>query len=381
MSIVEFELPDELQNGVSAREIVRQMLEYMPDNLDKTEGGFIWDMMMPPALEKAELLEFWLPLALKTMSHIWATGRWLDYHAYDCGLSRRPPTYSYGDIEVTTTESVTFPAGTVFSVPSENSVPAISFETVESASIEGAGTLTIRVKAVDSGTGSNVPRDSITIMKNPIRGVEKITNPAPTTGGTLAEDDESLRQRIDDFYAGRGASFVGNKKDYERWAKDVPGVGYAHCIPLYDGANSVKIVIADANGDPANSEILQAVERYIFGTGHDDIERLAPVGVAKYAVVAPTLVPITYSLHAKISTTIESVTEQIEIALKNLYATLSDDENYFAPLKYVEVSAVLTKVAGLEDFKHLRINGALSNIAFADDEYPITSAVELTPYD
>ena len=381
MAIVSFELPDELQ-GVTAADIQRAILNRLPENLDKTEGGFVWDMTMPTALEKAEVLQFWLPLALMNSFHMWATGRWLDYCAHDCGLTRHPATYSYGDVEVVTTEAVTFPAGFIFSVPSEDSNPAIDFEVVEAAAIDEAGTLTIRVKAVESGTNSNVPRNSISIMKNPIRGVESISNPAATTGGTLPETDDSLRQRIDDFYAGRGASFVGNRKDYERWAKEVAGVGYARCIPLYAGANSVKIVIADANGDPANAEILAAVESYIFGTGHDDINRLAPIGVAQWEVAAPTLTPINYSLDIKLAAgyTLENVERLIRENLGKFYRTLADEENTFGELRYVAVSEQIFNTAGVADFKHLRVNGSRDNVTFAVDEMPLTGTVALTPY-
>ena len=258
MSLVEFELPDELKGAVSAEEINQTMLAGIK-GYDTTEGGFIWDMTMPTALEKAELLQFWLPLALKTMNHMWAKGRWLDYHAHDAGgLVRKGATYAYGDVIVTTTKAVTFLVGFVFSVPSENSSPAIDFETVEAASIDSAGELTIRVKAVEAGTGSNVAANTITIMKNPIKGVASITNTA-VTDGTAAESDDSLRQRIDDYYAGRDTSFVGNRADYERWANSVDGVGFSHCIPTFDGANSVKIVIWDGNGEPTNQEILESV--------------------------------------------------------------------------------------------------------------------------
>ena len=387
MSIVDFELPDELKSGVSAEEINQAMLARI-DGYDTTEGGFIWDMTMPTALEKAELLEFWLPLALQTMSHIWAKGRWLDYHAADAGnMKRKGKTYAYGDVIVTTTQAVTFPAGFIFSVPSENSSPAIDFETVEEASIDAAGTLTIRVKAVEAGTGSNVAKDTITIMQNPIKGVEAITNTA-VTGGTEAESDDSLRHRIDDYYAGRGASFVGNRADYERWARDVDGVGYAHCIPTFDGANSVKIVVCDANGDPANDELCKAVYDYIFGTGHDDLNRVAPIGsrgVTKAEVVAPETIDIGISISAKLADDIteETVKESIVAAMKKLFKRLADDDNLFGTLKYVDVSAAINSVEEILDFKRLRLNGTLNNVEFGEDHMPQITAdrIELNDYD
>ena len=385
MSIVEFELPDELKSAVSAEEIVQAMLAGL-DGYDTTEGGFVWDMVMPTALEKAELLEFWLPLALKTMSHIWAKGRWLDYHAADAGnMKRKGKAFAYGDVFVTTTKAVTFPQGFIFSVPSENSAPAIDFETVQEASIDTEGTLTIRVKAVEAGTSSNVADDTITIMKNPIKGVELITNTA-TSGGTEEESDDSLRKRIDDYYAGRGASFVGNRADYERWAREVDGVGTAHCIPTFFGPNSVKIVLCDANGDPATQELCAAVYQYIFGTSHEDLARLAPIGsrgVMRAEVAPPSLINVSVSLNVKLADdmTKEAASAAIAAALKKLFKSLADEGNVYGVLKYVDVSAAINQVAGVEDFRHLRLNGTLDNVTFAQDEMPKLSEIELNDYD
>ena len=381
MSLVEFELPAELRN-VSADEFCRQMLARIPKEIDSTEGSFAFDMLKPPALLADELVQFWLVLGLRNSFHMWATGRWLDYCAADCGLIRRAATFAYGDVHVVADPFLTFESGFVFSVPSENGTPAVDFETLEDSIVPESGELTIRVKSVLSGKIGNVRADTITIMKNPVDNVYSITNTA-TSGGTEIESDVSLRARIDDYYAGRQASYVGNKKDYVRWAKSVDGVGFAHCIPLYFGANSVKLVIADANGQPATQEILNAVERFIFGTDHDDLERLAPIGVTKWEVAAPNLNYVDYSLDVKIDSdfTLEVVEENIRRKLDAFYMTLADSENRFGTLRYVKVSELILNTAGILDFKHLRINGNLNNVDFDEDELPITGNIELTAYD
>ena len=380
MSLVEFQLPEELRN-VTADEFCRQMLARIPREIDTTEGSFAFDMLKPPALLAAELVQFWLVLGLQNAFHMWATGTWLDYCAADCGLSRRAATFAYGNVHVTADPFLTFPKGFVFSVPSENGEPALDFETVETSTVPESGQLSVRVKASNSGVTGNVRADTITIMKTPVDNVYLITNDA-TSGGTEIESDDSLRARIDDYYAGRQASFVGNKKDYIRWAKMVDGVGYAQCIPLYDGANSVKLVISDANGQPATQEILDAVATFIFGENHDDLNRLAPIGVAKWTVEAPIMTPVNYSLDVKISAdlTLETVEENIRAKLDSFYRTLTDSENRFGTLRYVKVSEQILNTAGVEDFKHLRVNGALSNVEFAADELPMTGEIELTRY-
>ncbi len=377
MSLIEFELPEEFQ-GETYESILAKMLEKVPNQYDKLEGGFAHDMIAPSALEAAELIQFWLALGIKTNFHMWATGTWLDYHAHDCGLTRKPATCAYTDLNITTTAAVTFPSGFIFSVPSEDGNPAIEFETLGENIFDAAGTYTIRVKAVTAGKNSNVAADTIIMMKNPVKNVEAITNPAQVTGGTEAESDSSLRQRIDDFYAGHGASYVGNKADYERWAREVAGVGYAHCIPLYDGANSVKLIIADENGDPATNELCAAVETYIFGENHHDIYRLAPIGVAKYAVVAPSTIEITLAMNAKISVSQSLAKKNIVAALTTYFKTLSDEDNFFGELRYSKVAAILSGVAGLDDFKNLLIRGGTENISFTQDQMPAISAGSIT---
>lgn len=241
------------------------------------------------------------------------------------------------------------------------------------------------MQAVESGTAANVGADTITIMKNPLKNITRITNPAPITGGTFPENDLSLRQRITDFYAGRGASFVGNKQDYERWAKEVPGVGTAYCVPVYNGPNTVKIVVTDSNGEPANAEICRAVELHIFGEGKDDIKRLAPVGIVEYLVAPPTPVVLDVKFDLKLVKNIsaEVVEAKLRENLRQFYTTievtqLSDERN---TVRYVDVSRVIVGTYGVADFRHLRVNGGLENVLFRIDEFPVTGEIEVNLYE
>ena len=265
MSLTEFKQPEWL-DGITTRGIEEKMMANLPLDIDKTEGGFAWDLTYPTAIEKAEMLQYYMVMALKTMFPQWAEGRWLDYHAHDNGLVRRAANHAYGYVTVTGKVGRVIPQGFVFSVPSVDGSAAIDFETLSACSIPESGSIDIAVQAVEAGTVGNVANDTITIMRSPIVGITNITNKEAITGGAEAESDDSLRQRIDDLLAGRGDSFVGNNADYVRWAKEVPGVGFAHTIPEYNGPNSVKVVIVDANGVPANEQILEAVKLHIFGT-------------------------------------------------------------------------------------------------------------------
>ncbi|MBQ3336283.1 MAG: baseplate J/gp47 family protein [Selenomonadaceae bacterium] len=379
MSLVKFELPEEF-DGVTYESILARMMSRIPDGYDKTEGGFVHDMIAPTALEVAELIQFWLALGIKTNFHMWAKGRWLDYHAHDCGLIRKEATHAYATLEVTTSGTVKFPKGFVFCVPSDDNNPALDFETTQAYMFTEDGTHEVRVMAVDAGTVGNVAAGSIVLMKNPVKGVTNIVNREAASGGVEAEGDDSLRERIDAFYAGHGASYVGNKADYERWAREIAGVGFAHCIPCFNGANTVKVVIADEDGKPAVQEILDAVETYIFGTGHDDPNRLAPIGVVEYAVVPSVDAQITLSLDVKLvdGSSKSAVKKRIVKAMLAHFQSLSDTNNYYADLRYMKVAAVIGSVNGVEDFRNLLVNGDVVNISFTEDQVPTIDEEHIT---
>ena len=59
-----YEAPEFLR-GQSAEEIHRRMLDSLPQGIDKSEGNIPWDFTRPPALEKAEMVEFTLNETVK----------------------------------------------------------------------------------------------------------------------------------------------------------------------------------------------------------------------------------------------------------------------------------------------------------------------------
>lgn len=383
MSLIPFEPPSWIKD-VSAKTIEENMMKNLPLDIDKTEGGIAWDLTYPTALEKSEMLQFYMIQTLKTMFPMWAEGKWLDYHAQDCGLTRRAANKSYGTVKVTGITGTVIPKGFIFCVPADSDVAAIDFETLAEATIPASKTIEIEVQAVVAGKHTNVASDTITIMRNPMRGITNITNDEAITGGAEEEDDESLRQRIDEYLAGSSDSYVGNNADYVRWAKEVPGVGFAHTIPAYNGPNSVKVVVVDTEGLPANTQILNAVHLHIWGTDKKDLARLAPVGVTDFSVVAPTPVTITYSFKLKLTpgATEETVITNYKTALQKYYASVADDGSGPKPVQYVMVAAILAQnVVGVADFKEFLMDNGETNITFEEDEYPVTGTIEVETYE
>lgn len=386
MSIVPFEPPEWLKN-TSARGIQERMMRNLPLDIDKTEGGFAWDLTMPTALEKAELLQVFVQRTLQMMHPMWAEGYWLDCHAVDIGIERRAANKAYGHLTIKGKPGRLITKGFVFSVPSVDGAPAIDFETLEDSIIPDSGELTVAIQALLGGQIGNVPNDTVTIMRSPISGIYSITNKEAITGGAEQESDASLRQRIDDINAGRGKSYTGNNADYVRWASEVPGVGLAHTIPGYKGENSVKLVIVDTNGMPANQQILSAVFRHIWGS--DDLAdrksmaRIAPIGMIHFEVAAPQPIIINYKVRLRLvpGTDIDMVKSRYKAALMSYYMSVVKSPGDAKSIRYNKTYAILAdEVPGVADFDEFYMNGAESNVSFQSEEYPVTGEIEVELY-
>ena len=73
----EFNRPEFLE-GNSAEEIHERMMNNLPDDIDDMPGGFPYDMTMPAALEKDEIINFHIVRALMIAFPEYAWDEWLD---------------------------------------------------------------------------------------------------------------------------------------------------------------------------------------------------------------------------------------------------------------------------------------------------------------
>lgn len=366
--------------GETAEQIQARMMSRLPPDIDNIEGGFPYDFTMPTALEEDELMNFVLIETLKIMFPAWAYGKYLDYHAAAVGLTRRPANHAGGYVTVTGIPGTEIPVGTVFCVPAVNDVPAIEYATITDAVIGDAeeggeyGTVDIGVTAVAGGISGNVAADTIVIMASPFKGVVSVTNQAAITGGTREETDDELYERI--VLAEQDTeSYVGNDADYIRWAKEVNGVGTVLVDTQYevDHPNWVKLIILDANGQPANDQILAAVYEHIMAPNNRAEDRLAPIG-AILVVEAPAGCSLTIEVKGIELTdgyTIEEVVKRFKDRLEMYYIEAKED----AEVRWNRVHAVFTETEGVEDFTSLTVNGGTGNIAVEADDYPVTEGV------
>lgn len=350
--------------GQDAETIHQRMMRNLPDDIDDTEGGFPWDFTKPTALEKAELLEFEMLEAVKIMHYMFAYGIYLDYHATAYGLTRRSAVAASGELNIVGSPGTTIPAGFLFAVPASGDAAAIVFATDAEATIGVDGTATVTVTAQETGTIGNVAADTVVIMAQPIPGIESVTNPEAFTGGAAEENDDTLKQRIKEYLQTSDISFVGCDADYKRWAKEVDGVGEVIVIPEWNGPGTVKVVLLDLNGEPANTSIIEDVYNHIVSP-NDRKKRIAPIG-ATVTVTAPATKTIDVACKLALAaggdynTVVAEIKSRISVYFKS--AEIEIKKNY--------VGSLILGVDGVEDYTNLTLNGSIANIPVSQDEYP-----------
>ncbi|NSW90204.1 MAG: baseplate J/gp47 family protein [Firmicutes bacterium] len=364
----EYVAPDFLQNQ-DVETIHNNMKANVPLDLDTSEAQFFHDATMPVAIEKAEMVEFKLNETIKVCFPQWAYGIYLDMHAEMAGLSRKAAVSATGTQRFYGLEGVFIPEGFIIATPAVGDQPSTEFKTLSSANINVSGYVDIPIEAVLAGTSGNVASNTITLMQQPQAGITSTINLGPTSGGTEEEDDESLRSRI--LEAKRNIPMSGSISDYKLWAKEVDGVGEIYVVPEWNGAGTVKIIVIDSNGQPANQALIDAVQEHI-APGGKNVGGLAPIG-ALVTVVAP----VQYVLNIEFTWTIEEGADPVTTldAVKQAF-----DEYYIRVgvgglVRISEIGACIINTQGVVDYTGLTVNGAGTNLQLAGDEFPVTGTV------
>ena len=371
----EFIYPDFVREA-SAKEIQRRMMAALPQDIDGMPGGFAWDFTMPTALEKAELIQWNLVRTIMLMFPDWAWEEWLDLHGAQCGLTRKAATYASGYITITGEPGKTLPGDFLVCTPSKEEKPSVLYSLDEETVIPDSGTITAAITAVEPGPGSNVSAGTIIIMASPVDGIISLTNEDAVTGGTAEESDDDFRERILAAFANAETSFIGNDTDYIRWALEVDGIGDCIVTQAWNGPGTVKLSLVDANGDPANEQLCEAVYEHIVSPS-DRSARLLPTGTAELTVVPVETLLLSYSCwNLKFDAAVTSP-ERIEEDFRSALAAYYTQAKTDGIVKWNIVHSLLTEVAGVLDFRGLKINGQFANMELGRTVYPKTGDITL----
>lgn len=346
----EYVTPDFLKNR-STEDNFKKITEIMPQNIDLSAGNHAWNMTRPTALGMAEICEAILPRVLQQIIPSWSYGTYLDGHAKARNMTRRPATPAIGEITITGKVGLVIPTGSLFSTAAVGDEPSVDYATDVSATIPAEGSVKVPITCIAGGSGGNTLANTIILVTSKLTGITSVTNEAAITGGTDEETDESLRERIAEADQSQGNSYTGCPADYKRWATSVAGVGEATIIPAQDDSGLVRIILTDANGGPATTNLCDAVYNYIMKPDEPD-KRLAPIG-ANLEVSPPDTIEI--SIKATIELADNATIENVKAAYKAKLAAYLPVAFGDGEIKYTRVAAALASVEGANDYADLQL--------------------------
>lgn len=348
--------------SVDAIDIKERMLNRIPTDVDKTEGGFVSDSVVASAEEFAAFSDLLDELLLRLFAKSASENGYsddLNKRAADFGLARKLGTKSQGAVTFTCEVGSTIPMGTIVQTAS-----VLQFKTLV-ATTAISTTATVAVESVDVGVRYNVSAPDIKYLASPVAGVSAVVGNLDMSGGTEIETDADFYNRLQAKVSRPSTS--GNANDYYNWATEVTGVGMAKVVPLWNGAGTVKVIIIDQNKAPAPGPVV--------ASALSNINLKRPIGADVTVVSAtPLTINVTADIIKRQSHSTGDVNTNVSAAIDAFIKGAAFKSDY---ISYAQMVSIILDSAGVYDVSNVKINNGTANIAIAADQVAIKGTVTL----
>lgn len=333
------------------KEILKNMLNNVNNEYDKSEGNIFYDNLAPASIEIEKIYETLEYIFLNSFAET-ATGMYLDNIAKEVGVFRKQPTKAKGIVLIKGTAGTLIPIGT--KVASDTYI----YLTTEEKSVGNNGEVNVPIESEFKGKTYNIPPNTIINFPVTIPGLNSVINKIATIDGYDGETDEELRERY--YFKVREPVTSGNVYHYKKWSMEVEGVGGVKVFPLWNGAGTVKVVIVNSEIQTADSELLERVKNYL--------EEVRPIG-ATVTVISATNKNINISGTVRISKNVdfEEVKTLFNVAIKEYLKKVGFKQTY---VSYAQIGNILLNIPGVSDYSNLQINNGVLNINLAEEEIP-----------
>ena len=208
-------------------ELLKRALGRISNQMDTSEGSFLFDAIAPCVAELYEAYLYIEELEKRVFADT-AYGKYLERRTAERGIYRKPATYAirkaYFNVDV--------PIGARWA--KEELVYTVTEKVQDGVFLTKAN----QTGAIGNRySGEVVNMDFIENLNSAILGEVVIA-------GEDEEDDESLRFRY--FSSFEKEAFGGNKRDYEEKIGSIEEVGVVKVYPTWAGGGTVKVRLLDA---------------------------------------------------------------------------------------------------------------------------------------
>ena len=368
-------------SGYTREAIQEDMLDQVPDNLDKRQGSMIQTAIGPVAWY-LEGLYMTLNQVQQNAYADTAVGQALDYICAERGVYRNQaiPAVRQG------TFNVEIPAGSTFkTINGANSVIFVSGDQVQGEGQEGQYvyrmTCQVPGEIGNSYSGNILPITAISGLTSAVIGKILVS-------GTEEETDDSLRARYRASF--QSVSFGGNIAAYRSAILAIAGVGAVQVYPAWQGGGTVLCSILDAQLTPAEPGLIEQVQNTICppedgeSTPSANGYGMAPIGAAVTITTATALTlnitcDIQFTSGADAPTYQQQIEGKIQEYLDTVCATwgnalTSQKVEYNVDVYISRIIAAILTIDQVVNVTNLQINGSASDLSLTE-----TSALQQIP--
>ena len=285
----------------------------------------------------------------------------VDLRADEVGLTRKQATYAEIEVTFTGKKSTRINANTIVSTKDNR-----LYYLKDSITLDKNGLGVGICKAQGVGSSYNVKAGEICYLPVKYAGIISVENKEDYHDAYDEESNEELYQRYLDKVRYNATS--GNVYHYRQWCMSITGVGYCNVIPLWNGAGTVKCVIADSNNKPASDTLIQTVKTFL--------DEEAPIGAD---VTVATYAQSNLNVEAKVVLNGELSLDEVKTRYKNAIEDYLGDIAFDTKLiSYAKMIGLLVSIVGVKDCTELTLNGASKNILLNVDELYVLDNLALS---
>lgn len=336
-----------------------ELLSNINDDIDKREGSVAYDLTAPSAIEIANAyveLDTVFGLAFADTSE----GEYLEKICIPFGVYRKQSVKSKGEVTLNGPKGTIIPVATRVQTTIGESV---FFVTLEEITLTG-NPVKVAVECEIGGEIGNVAIGDINALApGDLYGIVTVINETAIEGGVNQESDESLYKRLVDRAQNPATS--GNANHYKQWALEVPGVGDVKVFPVWNGGNTVKVVLLDDNKRKPDESTINKVIAHI--------EANKPVGPTITTIGAEEVkITCTATLTLVPGKTVENAQKEFTDLLNEYFKGLA----FVDPIvRYAKIASLLIDVPSIVDYSNLTINGGTNNITINDGQVAVVGSV------
>jgi uncharacterized phage protein gp47/JayE len=278
----------------------------------------------------------------------------LDLHAQQRGLFRKRAMKSAGTLKFKRSSALDYdiviPKGCICAANLVNNSEEgqsvqtyIKFETVEEKILKaGEVEISVPAQSLESGAQANVNAKTITVLVDPPAGISSVINLEKFTGGTDAENDTKLRERLLDSY--KNISNGTNCAFYKKTVLAYDGVHSVSVLPRERGRGTVDIYVA-AQGSVPQAELIQKIDR--------EINELREINVDIKVFAAKLLnISLEVEIEVKPGYSFGELKESCEAAMRSYFYSLEIGED-------IRLCALGNIIFGIEGVFNYSFKGSL----------------------